>query len=329
MALPTATTVPFGGGGDVGTPCEWIIGRGGAAQLQCRDQRGKVWSIRVDLTVQCPQNQVIREPYPRALVSVPNNFGLLPASWNPSENGLWSDPQEPYNLRGLIDAEGNPLEEGLVRRVQYGMRAQRLAKEQNWLGRSVPDITWSFTGNSSDGSPKVRYGITATYAYASASFVGAGVNTGAVAGKGRRFDFGARRPSNLYDLPAFPVKVSSFCGFWQSVKLEESVKYWQQLSRCFDTYTDENGDPVTPAGFSDEGCPTGQIAFGEWRYKWEPRVLQSWTPLDLRVLGLPDPYLEFSGSTSAGLFKGVLYEEPVGRGIWVPVVEAQTVNVDQ
>jgi hypothetical protein len=305
------------------------LGGGGQAQLQCRDASGEVWILRVDLKVPCPMNETIRQPYPRALVSKESYFGILPAEWNPGPGGLWSDPQDVYSLVGKVDADGNPLREGLVRRVEFGLRAQRLPKNTNWLGMLVPDINWAFTGASSDGDASFQEGITATFSYAAASYVGPNASTGAVPNKGRAFNFTSKLPDSSYNLPAYPVRVTTYCGFWNSIKMEQSVKYWQQLSTCIPTWEDELGNIVIPAGYSSEGCPAGEIAFGEWRYRWEPVVLQEWTPIDMRIFSLPTTYVGSTRATGGGIFKNVTYREPAGGGIWVPAVEVQTIAEDQ
>jgi hypothetical protein len=326
MALPTSTPGSDELSGGIGSPCAWVTGAGGAAQLQCRDESGRVWILNVDIKVPCPVNETLRQPYPRSLVNVSSYFALLPAEWSPGPGGLWSDPQTVYSLEGKIDAEGNPLEEGLVRNVEFGLRARRLPKDTNWLGMAVPDFKWAFTGNPANGEPRTQEGITATYSYAAASYVGPNANTGAVANKGRRFDTEEKVLTNQYTLPAYPVSITSYCGFSFAIKMEQSVKYWQQLSRCFDTYTDEYGDPVIPAGFSGDGCPIGQIAFGEWRYRWDPVTLQNWTSVDMRQFGLDTTYVPFNKATGGGIFKNTTYAEPMGGGVWVPVVEIQTVS---
>jgi hypothetical protein len=271
---------------------------------------------------------VLRQPYPRGLVSVPNYFGLLPATYSPSMMGEWSAPGDVYSLHGLVDSYGNPLEAGLVRNAQYGLRAQRLVKNQVWVDEVVPDIKWEFTGPSSSNDPRTQFGITTTYSYAAASYVGPNASVGAQANKGRAFDRAARLPSSQYNLPAYPISITSYCGFDESVKIELSVAYWHQFSTCFAAPIDAEGNPYVPAGHSYEGCPTGMISFGETRYRWEPTVLMDWTPKDLRVLGQPLPYLPFRGATGGGIFKNVIYREPRNNGIWVPVVEVQTVQQD-
>ncbi len=271
-------------------------------------------------------NEVLRQPYPRALVDNINYFGLLPNEWSPGPGGLWSPPQNPYPLDGKIDGDGLPLMEGLVRNLEVGLRAQRLNKDDNWLGMIVPDVNWTFTSASSKGDARVQQGITATYSYAAASFVGPNVATGAVPNRGRRFDLENKVVTNAYDLPAFPVRITTYCGFWNSVRLEQSVKYWQQTGGCITAAEDENGNLIIPAGMSEIDCPTGQVAPGQWRYKWVPKVLQDWTPIDMRRFNMPTTYVPTSRATVIGIYKGLSYREPTGNGIWVPVVEVQTVQ---
>jgi hypothetical protein len=262
------------------------------------------------------------------MVTVANYFGLLPASYSPSEAGEWSAPQAVYSLHGKVDASGNPLEVGLVRNVQYGLRAQRLVKGQVWKDETVPDIEWKFTGPSSNGDAATQYGITTTFSYAAASYVGPNANVGALANKGRAFDFAAKLPSNNYTLPAYPVGITTYCGFDESVRMEISVPYWHPFGACFAAPRDASGNPYLPAGHSYEDCPTGMISFGEERFRWEPAELMPWTAKDLRALGQPLPYLAFKGATGGGIFKSIIYTEPRGNGIWVPVVEVQTVQQD-
>ncbi len=285
--------------------------------------------LNVDIQVPCPLAETVREPYPRTLVAQKTTFALLKNDWNPSEDGLFSAPQDVMNLIGKVDADGNPLMAGLVRNVQFGMRAQRLPKDEVWLGERVPDINWLFTGPSSDGSPRAQGGVTATYAYAAASFVGPQVATGAVDGKGRRFDLNTRLPSNRYDLPAYPVQLTTYCGFWQTVRGEVSVKEWQPSSACFAAPRDPvTNEMIVSAGHSTEGCPTGQISAGKEVFRWKATTIQPWLRLNMKDFGLPNTFVVWTKSTGGGLFKSRLYKEPPNYGIFVPVVEVQTVQQD-
>jgi hypothetical protein len=326
QALPTAIPVDVDDTSSAGLPCQWAETNSANAQLQCRDGSGRVWLLNVDIATTCPMNEVIVEPYPRALVSIPNRFGLLPKEWNPSATGLWSEPVDVYSLDGLVDWSEEPLSAGLVRNVQFGLRSQRLTFGSRWLGAYVPNVNWTFSTDSATGEPRTQYGISSTFAFAAASYIGPDITTSAQANKGRAFDFVNKAPSTSYTLPAYPVIVKSYCGFWQSLKLEESKRYWHPLMDCVPLRLDANGDPSLPAGFDQGDCPTNQMQFGEWRYRWEPVVLQAWTPINMQRFGSPTPYVSFSRATTHGLYKGVVWKEPVGRGIWVPVVEVQTVQ---
>jgi hypothetical protein len=326
QALPTAIPIDVDETGTAGLPCQWAETNSANAQLQCQDGSGRIWLLNVDIATTCPMNEVLIEPYPRALVSVPNRFALLANEWNPSPDGIWSDPVDVYSLDGLVDWSEEPLSAGLVRNVQFGLRAQRLAANSRWLGATVPNVNWTFAADSASNEPRVQQGISSTFSFAAASYVGPGFTTSAQADKGRTFDHTRDVPSTSYTLPAYPVVVKSYCGFWQSLKLEESKRYWHPMMDCVPLRLDAEGNPSLPAGFEQGDCPSGQMQFGEWRYRWEPVVLQAWTPINMRRFGSPTPYVSFTRATAHGLYRGVIWREPTGRGIWVPVIEVQTIQ---
>ena len=297
--------------------------------IECSDDSGRSWTLPVDERVGCPINEMIRQPYPRAMVTQENRFALLSNEWFPGEGGKWSAPQNPYSLDGLIDAQGNPLVENIVRNVRFGLRSQRLPKGTNWLGSQVDDIKWTFTGASSNGDPRVQFGVTTTYSYAAASYTGPGAPAGAVNGKGRVYDRARRLPGNAYTLPAYPITLQTYCGFWYSIAMERSIAYWQQLSSCIDPEYDEDGNAIVPAGFSTEDCPYGKIAFGETRHRWEIWTWIPWTRYDMREEGFSTPYVPVTKATGGGIFQNRVYMEPTANGLWVPVVEVQTVQLGQ
>jgi hypothetical protein len=326
QALPTAIPVDVDNDGDAGLPCRWAETTGSSAQLQCQDGSGRVWLLSVNIATTCPMNEVLVEPYPRALVSVPQRFALIPREWNPSADGVWSPPQNVYSMDGVTDWSGQPLQAGLVRNVQFGLRSQRLAFGSRWLGALVPNVNWTYSTGSANGEALVQQGITSTYSFAAASYVGPDISTSAQANKGRAFNFTAKAPSTAYTLPAYPVVIKSYCGFWQSIKLEESRRYWHPFSECIPVRRDDDGNPSIPVGFSTEGCPSDQMSYGEWRYYWEPITLQAWTPINMQRFGSPSPYVGFTRATAHGVFNNAVWIEPTGRGLWVPVVEVQTVQ---
>ncbi len=266
----------------------------------------------------------------------PVNFSLLPAQWHPSEAGQPGQIHNPSNLADYMDADGNPTAAGVYRNVQIWLRTERLIADSQWPPftpfdstqtdkQIVPKIQWQFTGRTANGDPQIQLGPLASFSYAAASYSGVDASTGAVPNKGRRFDFNGRQPSSSYDLPAYPVNVFSYCGLWRSIRGQVSERYWHPLTQCFPTYRDENGNWAVPAGHETEGCPAGYIAYGEWRFRWTDMQWQ-WDPVDMRDLGLPKSYLVNPYSTAGGLFNGTRWWEPRQAGIWVPVVEVQTVQ---
>jgi hypothetical protein len=288
--------------------------------------------------VSCPVNEVLRVPYPRALVSEPVDFQLLPSQWSPSEGGRHGNEYNPTNLSDLIDEDGNPIGEGIHRKVLVWMRGERLVYQSQWPPflppgsrqtgtMDVPDIRWDFTGRSS-AFENTQYGTSARFSYETASYVGPNAATGAVSNKGRRFDFNADIPTDSYDLPAYPASVQTYCGLWRKITGEKSERYWHRLTQCFPTYEDPQGNLVVPAGHSTEGCPTGSIAYGEWRYRWKPFTTE-WVPMDMRdETGAPVSFIVMRWTTSGGVFKNQRWWEPTYGGLWVPAVEVQTVQTN-
>ncbi len=331
ISLPTATPAASTGG-TTAQECELVDGLFTCGNIPLVGRN----------PISCPINEVMRVPYPRSIVVETTKFNLVPAQWFPSEDGKWSEPpSNAANIADFIDSNGLPIREGIYRNIQLGLRGERLKKEQEWPPRSfikptapfqipeiVPDVKWTFTGRSAKGDLAVQFGLTTTYAYAAASYVGADAATGAVPNRGRRFDFAARQPGNTYDLPAYPVNLLSYCGFWQGIRGEISKKEWISESTCENKPVDADGKPYMPAGTSDEKCFNGQISYGHYAFYWS-RFQTAWQPKDLREENWPTSYVYEDRATAGGGFAGREWKEPYGNGVFVPVIEVQTVQQDQ
>jgi hypothetical protein len=323
VALPTATP----GAADPwssATECKFVNGR-----FTCGDI-----FLRGSIPIDCPINVAFRQPYPRALVSEKVQFQLLPATWYPSATGAWTTPADPDNLLDIQDADGDPIGVGFYKQMQLGLRSERLAAGSYWPPPSsppralppqeVPRVMWEFTGPAANGEPSAQFGISSTYSYNAASYVGPSATNGATPNKGRRFDFASRRPGSTYDLPAYATTVRSHCGFWYAIRGMRSAKYWVNTSECRPKPIDPvTGLPYLPALTNDVACPAGQYAAGDWKYYWE-EFQTAWEPKDMREEGMPSSYLTQQKTTAGGAFAGVEYREPSLGGVWVPVVEIQT-----
>jgi hypothetical protein len=328
VSLPTATPAANGGGIKT-TECDIVNGK-----FTCGDV-----PLRGETPISCPINEVLRIPYPRSLVNETTKFNLTPAQWFPSESGTFSTPSDPDNIAAFIDADGNPIREGLYRQIQLGLRAERLKGLQEWppisyirptdkfqVPETVPEVTWTFSGRAANGEASTQVGLTTTYSYAAASYYKDGLPNGTVATGGRRFDFNTRKPSSAYDLPAYPVKLISYCGFWYAIRGDVSKKEWKSESTCENKpISPIDGLPFIPAGMAEDKCFNGQISYGHYEYRWE-KFQTPWRPKDLREEFWPTSYIYEDRVTSGGVFAGREWKEPYAAGILVPVIEVQTVQ---
>ena len=289
----------------------------------------------------CPNNYVIRGPYPRALVNVPVNFKLLlddQYKYSPSQAGNWTAPVSPVNIDSadMKEDDGAPKLEGLFRNVKIGLRARRLEAGEPWFGYKAITPTWTFnvgangerTWNSNNAGDLQQKNVTATFTYQTSS---AGLATG-----GRAFDSNSKQILSAYTLPAYQVQLETSCGFEWAMAWEVSVKDKivkdPPTAPCF---VPTVAQPA-PTLAATEGCPAGQVATGRWKYKWDIKsssdcgngVLanEGWCGQDMKYYNLlPLPYSIRKNTTEGGVFKGTTYWSPQGGGIKVPVIEVQTV----
>jgi hypothetical protein len=290
--------------------------------LNCTGNLGMQWAIRVSVGTRCPINRVLRDPFPRSLVSVPTNFWLMNGVndiWSPSQAGNWSNRVSPTNLSDFMDGDGNPTVEGVVRNVQLGLRSQRLAKGTNYFGEIVPDVQWGFTGRGGGGYLAAQQGISATYQYETASF--------GQPNRGRAFDFARNKPTEDYSLPAYPVSIETYCGHQWSMRWQESVKDFTSTGPCEWAPRAPWGIYI-PEGYDQGACPTGMMQPGTATYRWVDRN-ERWTPIDMRELGAPLTYVPVRRAQGGGLFQRPDPYWDDNGGIWVPVIEVQTVLRDQ
>ncbi len=293
----------------------------------------------------CPNNMVLRDPYPRALVNVRTNFELLldeQYKYGPSKAGNWSPEVSPENIEdeNLKDKDGAPKFEGMRRNVRIGLRAKRLEAGEMWFGYQAITPTWTFNSglngerawNNSKGGDLVQKNVTATFTYETSSY---GLATG-----GREFDSGTKKILNTYNLSAYQVQLETACGFEWSMSWELSVKdrivKTDEAAPCWLPDEAHKAPPIA----ASEGCPPGQVADGKWKYKWESRIssdcgdgieaIEGWCGQDMKKYGLLDkPFAIRKITTEGGIFKGDKYWSPAGAGIRVPVVEVQTVMREQ
>jgi hypothetical protein len=281
----------------------------------------QTWNVRAEVNTACPVNEVLRAPYPRTLVNITTTFILEPHEYNAIE-GLSSDPQSPANLIWFIDEYGNPTEEGYAAGVwkdlRLIMRSRRFNGGETWFSTTVPRPHWTFTDRewNAGASPAEQEGPQATYIYRTSS---SGLDTQF----GRAFDFDNRVPADDFTLPAYGVSLATYCGHEWKVTLSLVERYWQASGPCYATQLFPDGTTLEPFGTSNEGCQPGWVAPGAWAYRWKDYATD-WAGIDLTQIGRATPYDTRTRTQAGGFFGGVKYwDEPVG--IWVPVVEVQSV----
>ncbi len=287
-------------------PCTPTFNGAGIA-LNCANFQiaGNDWNELMTAQSFCPHNTVERAPYPRAAAAIPFTMTLLSESYGYAdagrtqphgEAGVWSPEVTPF---GVENDQGEPTGSGLVGHLRLGVRTQRLVPGTQWV-RQVPQFGWKFN----DGARVINdAGGSVTYQFEASSF--------GQPAQGRRFDFAAKQPADVYDLPAYPVTVASTCGLSWALQYRQSEAY-----------------EVT----STNTLTTGQvITTSVTKFRWSEvkKLGEDWNALDLAgpEYGLPTPWLPVSGpslSRSGGVFNGVEYRDAV-PGVWIPVTEAQSV----
>lgn len=317
-AAPPSTPPP-----SVEKPCATpVIGNGGIT-INCNQGNGHTWAYNIAAQVSCPINEVLREPYPRTLVTLSTRFTLLP---NQQYNEAWSprgDMSDPYFYEVVPVADpdkgievGDPKHDGEFRNIHIGVRAQRKPAFSAWIGQTVPDSLFEFQDRDWNGGHRQydtsQRGSVVAFEYETSSW---GLPTG-----GRAFDFTQQRPAdNDYSLPAYTANVTSYCGFEWNITWEYSAGEEHTFESCR-----FYGLPI-PSNTRSCGAGNGWAQAVGTIYKWHNYEL-GWTPVDARLSGYANTYVPMQGVKSGGKFKGQTYWDTGGPGgIRIPVVEVQSV----
>jgi len=198
------------------------------------------------------------------------------------------------------------------------MRSRRFNGGENWLGQTAPPPQWVFSDRDwNTGSlPRVQNGHQASYVYQTAS---AGLETRL----GRAFDTVRRAPADRFDLPAYNVALTTYCGHEWRATVTLSTRLWHPTGPCFETRLMPDGKTFEPEGTSNEGCAPGWVSPGYWTYGWA-NFATDWAGIDMRSVGRSTTYDIRTRTLSGGIFKGQEYWD-TPAGIWVPVIEVQSV----
>ncbi len=305
-------------------PCVPVITPEGIT-LQCKsDGLLQTWNLRANSSTSCPVNQVLRSPYPRSLVNVPTNFLLQPQEYN-TIDGNASSPQSPANLSEFVDANGNPTKSGydagVWKDLVLYMRSRRFNGGESWFGQTVPKPQWTFSDRSWNTGPyaKKQEGTQATYVYQTSS-------AGLLTLFGREFDMVNKVPGNIYDLPAYDVTVKTFCGHEWKVTVTIATRTWHPSGACYPTTLYPDGTTYEPPGTSNDGCAPGYVSPGSYTYGWQ-NYQTDWAGIDLTQMGRSTSYDVRTTTQSGGMWQDTVYWD-LPPGIWVPVVEVQSVLRD-
>lgn len=317
-AQPPATPIV-----SVQQPCATPTVGNGSISINCNQGGGHDWAYYIAAQVSCPVNEVLREPYPRTLVTLPTRFTLLPNSdyaENWSSRGDMADPYY-YEVAHVADPVkgieiGDPVHDGEFRNIRIGVRAQRKPAFSTWIGQSVPDSLFEFQDRGWNGGhrqyPTSQRGSVVAFEYETSSW---GLPIG-----GRAFDFTQQKPAAAdYSLPAYTAQTTTYCGFEWDITWEYSAGEEHSFEQCR-----WYGLP-TPSNTRSCGAGNGWAQAVGTIYKWHTYEL-GWTPVDARLSGYPNTYVAMTGVKSGGKFKNVIYWDDGGPGgIRVPVVEVQSV----
>jgi hypothetical protein len=248
----------------------------------------------------CPTNEVLREPYPRALVTVPITFTLI-ATTTPILNFANAGP--PSKNDAMPKSNGVMLVHGAAGIVSIKVRGTRLDANTTWFNQLVISPTWTFQDRNWVDNPKyklIQRNISATYQYEASSY--------GLLEKGRGYDVSIQLPANNYDLPAYPVQMATPCKFEYQLVVQKHWPYW--------TF---NAPPILDAN----GKRTNNA--GKWNTQWV-NVTTAWTGINMKSYGYPNTYEWWDVVRSGGKLRGIVYwDQPEPSKIWVPVLEIQTV----
>ncbi|MCL4505280.1 MAG: hypothetical protein M1434_12165 [Chloroflexi bacterium] len=302
-------------------PCAPVMTPNGIT-LECKGSSDiQTWNLSASVNTSCPVNEVQRSPYPRSLVNLPTTFVLQQEVYN-TVDGIASAPQSPANLSDFVDANGNPNEygymSGIWKNLRLIMRSHRFTGGETWFGQTVPKPQWTFDDRSWNTGPypKEQEGNQATYVYQTSS---AGLTTM----NGREFDMVNKTPSDVYDLPAYGVTVKTYCGHEWKVSASLAARTWHPSGACYQSILYPDGSTYAPPGTSNDGCNPGWVSPGNYTYSWTDYTTD-WAGVDLTQAGRPTSYDMRTRTTSGGTWQDTVYwDQPTG--IWVPVVEVQSV----
>jgi hypothetical protein len=286
----------------------------------------QTWNVYAELDTSCPVNNVLRSPYPRSMVNMTTTFDLQSPDAT-SLAGVSTGLLAPDNLSSFVDEQGNPTQAGykagVWKNLRLFLRSRRFTGGESWFGQTVPKPQWTFLDrgwNVNGPFSQQQEGTQARYVYLTSS---AGLTTTL----GRAFDVANKVPLNTYNLAAYGVTIRSYCGHEWMVTYQIAGRVWQPSGACYQTTLYPDGTTEEPEGTSNEGCDPGYVSPGAWSYEWVDKTT-TWAGVDMTGIGKSTTYDSRTKSMSGGTSGGEVYWDDQ-TGIWVPVVEVQSVLRDE
>jgi hypothetical protein len=315
-------------------PCEPTLTTGGV-ELECDGdgEHGFDWGWYIQVWATIPPHRVKRTPFPRGMVTVPNEFDLLAEPWISESGGprfdgtgFWS---ETVNIPDPIRAEPEP---GDLKDYEIGVRWRRVGDQYPGFG-AVPPHCFDFDErewNLAAGAPPAACGVPegdghvrVTHSYETASW-GKPPN-------GPRADFERRIVPDVWDLESYQVRVPTYWVVewrdrWYAWEATGEVE-WGECG-CWGPPGEPKGEPhrrgcEPPPGICvNPGEWYGQV--GEPKYDWNLHDTD-WYGLDLRDYGWPTWYDTSYSVISGGEFAGREWWNDPSPNVPTPVIEVQSV----
>jgi hypothetical protein len=304
-------------------PCNQLpqIGGGGLAQPCARQWPGYDLSV----AVQIPPVQAARNPWPRALVGLPNDFKFVSAPDGVEKFSAVKALPCNVDRRDHEDSSfncGNPngdVGEGAQVNYQLGVAWRRYAGSDPGFGTQPPfisalvleDRSW----NNGNRLIQILPGQTIQHTYQTSSY---GLS---------------------HDFPAWnPACQNRACSYAERTLPDQSVPaysaviqtwWWPEWTFRYDEYQCGHKVKVCVASVKSTDTCDG-VAFQKEvrecdRWHWV-NMTDPWMLYDARQQGLPLPYVGSNRTNFAGMNPGGVVQTPFDYPASVPVIEIQPVH---
>ncbi|MGD9101747.1 MAG: hypothetical protein PVF45_14795 [Anaerolineae bacterium] len=318
-------------------PCTPTFGDGGV-ELECEGE----WDYYIYAWAGIPPHRVKRHPFPRGLVTLPNEFDLLAEPWisesggpNFGGDGFYSDK---VNIPDPVRDDPQP---GDIKDYEIGVRWRRVGDQHPQFGY-VPlhcfdfderdwNVEWG-AAPAACGQPEADGHIRVSHAYETSSWDKPGDDNGPSwdnPANGPRVDL-ENQVVPSWDLVAYQVRVPTYWVVewrdrwysWDLVGVE-----WGNCG-CWGPPGEPTNEPyrrgcTPPPGICNQpGEWYGRV--GDPLYDWVEHDSE-WYALDLRSYGYYDWFETSYSVISGGEFGGQEWWSDVMDAVPVPVIEVQSV----